>query len=138
MRARLLLSALVLFFLGVSAAQATTYCEAGALNLQDGATLTTSWRMTSSQARRIVHPAQTKPTSTCVFTWRVLGGFYRPIEILEKPRLNTAVAGRYALSYRALNLGHDRMVIRIYWLTPSNQTRSATVIYDIDVVGYEL
>jgi hypothetical protein len=138
LKTTLISAALATIALGALPANATTYCRSDPVSVHDGATVTTSWQMTSSRARRMVHPSQKAPTTHCSTGWRVLGGFYRPIEMIEKPRLNTATSGRYAISYRALNAGNDRMVIRVYWLSRTNQTMSGTVIYNIQVVDHEL
>ncbi len=138
MRKALLLTLPTLALLGAAPAQATTYCRSDGARVHDGAVVTTGWTMTSSRARFILHPSQRAPTTHCSVSWRSLGGFYRPIEILERPRLNTATSSRYQISYRALNPGLDRLVIRVHWLGLQNQPMSAVVIYNISVVDHEL
>src|SRR5258708_13346181 len=82
----------VLSMLLADAAQARDfYCRhSGIRNIYDGGEFDENWEVVNSSVRRVQMPGQTNPTTGCHISWRSVGGFYRPPEIIHAPPLSPA------------------------------------------------
>jgi hypothetical protein len=117
------------------------YCRhSGIRNIYDGGEFDENWEVVNSSVRRVQMPTQTKPTTGCRISWRSVGGFYRPPEIIEVPRLGSArVVSNYRISYQSERNGQDRVTTRIHWLNASSgKPQSAIVHYNIRVTDRPL
>lgn len=132
----------VLFMLLADAAQARDfYCRhSGIRNIYDGGEFDENWEVVNSSVRRAQMPGQTNPTTGCHISWRSVGGFYRPPEIIEAPRLGSARAvSNYRIFYQSARNGQDRVITRIHWINASSgKLQSAIVRYNITVTDRPL
>jgi hypothetical protein len=56
-----------------------------------------------------------------------VGGLYRPIEIVQRPKLGQArITRNYRINYSSAKNGEDEMMVRIYFI-PKGTTRQATL-----------
>jgi hypothetical protein len=127
--------------LGTDGAQAMdVYCRHTGIRIYDGGEFQENWEVVNSSARRVQMPAQTKPTTGCSISWRSSGGFYRPPEIIEAPRLGSARAvSNYRIFYQSARNGQDRLTTRIHWINASSgKLMSAIVRYNITVTDRPL
>src|SRR5258708_19690764 len=100
----------VLFMLLADAAQARDfYCRhSGIRNIYDGGEFDENWEVVNSSVRRVQMPGQTNPTTGCHISWRSVGGFYPPPQIIEAPRLGSARAVKnFPISHPPPRHTHD-------------------------------
>ena len=116
------------------------YCNAGYSRIHNGGEYQVDWKVVSSGARRVQMPGQTKPTRGCTYSWRSLGAFHRPPEIVQAPRLGRArVVSNYRLYYESGHAGQDTLGVRIHWIqSSSGELQSAVVRYNITVTDHPL
>jgi hypothetical protein len=131
----------VVLLLGAAGAQAgDVYCRHSGIRVHDGGEFQENWDVVNSAVRRVQRPDQTKPTTGCNISWRSVGAIYRPVEIIQAPRLGSARAvSNYRLFYQSARTGQDRLTARIHWTSPSSgKLQSAIVHYNINVVDRPL
>ena len=117
---------------------AANYCWHPYSTVQNGGVTTIEWKMTSSSTRRVIPPNE-KVLEWCAADWSALGAHYQPVEIVTKPRLNEArVTNYYRLHYHPKKAGTDELVVKIHWLSRTNDKWTGTIIYKITVVDGEL
>jgi hypothetical protein len=116
------------------------YCRADYVRVQDGGEYQVKWDIVNSKARRPQLPGQTRATTGCNNGWRSLGAFYRPLEIIQAPKLGRArVTGNYRLFYESARNGQDAVAIRVHWIQASTgKLQSAVVRYNITVTDHPL
>jgi hypothetical protein len=104
------------------------YCAGShTLHLIEGAELQKIWRVVNSTVRRVQLPGRTKPSTGCSYSWNSVGGLYRPIEIVQRPKLGQArITRNYRINYSSAKNGEDEMMVRIYFI-PKGTTRQATL-----------
>jgi len=117
-----------------------TYCVSTPLHIVDGSDVSADWKITSALSRKPQIPGQQKPTTGCSNNWNSLGAFYKPIEIIQKPKLGSAKIGpRYRIFYSSNKVGNDELVVRIHWVADTTtQLSSAIVRYHIIVFDHSL
>src|SRR5258708_9743349 len=109
----------VLSMLLADAAQARDfYCRhSGIRNIYDGGEFDENWEVVNSSVRRVQMPGQTNPTTGCHISWRSVGGFYRPPEIIEAPRPCSArPVSNYRIFYQSPRNGQDPRVPPLHWI----------------------
>jgi hypothetical protein len=115
------------------------YCDSRGVAIYDGADLHMIWHVVNSKVRTVQIPGQTKPTAWCGAAFNTAGEIYRPIEIIQRPKLGQArVAQRYMVGYTSAKSGHDAMAIRIHWLMSGGKPASAVIHIDVDVTDKPL
>jgi hypothetical protein len=116
-----------------------SYCSVSHVSARDGGEYRATWRVVNSTVRK-VRPPETKPTTGCDFSWNSVGGMYRPVEIVQAPKLGQVrIVHTYRVFYTSAKNGQDTMTTRLHWLDKSNGKRSSAIIhYDIQVTDKPL
>jgi hypothetical protein len=123
-----------------SAQSMEIYCRADHARIHDGGEYQVNWQVVNAHARRPQLPGQTKATTGCNFNWNSLGGFHRPAEILQAPKLGHArVLNNYRIFYESARNGQDAFAIRVHWIQyNSGSLQSAIVRYNVTVTDQPL
>lgn len=121
---------------GVSAAQARDiYCDMKGGGSTDRVR---EWLVVNYKARTVQLPGQKKPSTSCSITFNSVGGIYRPIEIVTKPKLGEAKTSYGTLYYRSARSGEDFVAIRMHEVTRNGGTQSFIFKYRITVTDRPL
>jgi hypothetical protein len=127
MRSRLCLAFMALATV-TAPAWAADECHLSRVSLCDGCNVTAHWSVK-------VAPQGSAPNKFfCKADWSSRGG-NQQFTLLQAPVLGKVSFHTYRVEYRGNKVGHDTLVVRQTWLSPSNQRWSGTVTYDIDVVA---
>jgi hypothetical protein len=123
-------------WLGAGAAQARDiYCDMKGFGSTDRVR---EWFVVNSSVRKPQLPGQTTPNPSCSISFQSLGGMYRPIEIVTKPKLGEAKTSYNRLYYRSSKSGEDFVSIRQYEVGRTGGTESSVFQYRIHVVDKPL
>jgi hypothetical protein len=131
----------IVLLLGADGAQARdVFCRHYGIRVYDGGEFQSNWDVVNSAVPRPLLPGHTKPPTGCSMSWRSVGALYRPIEIIEAPRLGTArLVSNYRIYYQSAHSGQDRMTTRVHWTSASSgKPQSAIVHYNITVMDRPL
>jgi hypothetical protein len=111
------------------------YCHlVGGGVLHNGGEFSRDWYVVNSQVRKPQLPGQTKPTVGCTITYSSLGPMYRPVEILQKPKLGELQTGNSRISYRSSRTGEDVIRVRFHTVGRTGGLESSVITYRIHVV----
>lgn len=99
-----------------------------------------TWHVVNSTVRTVQMPTQKKPSTGCNDDWSSVGGMYRPIEIIQAPKLGEArILHTYRVFYKSAKNGHDALTVRIYLAERrTGRLGSAIVHYNITVTDKPL
>src|SRR5690242_3961182 len=116
----------------LSAAQARDiYCD---VNVGGSTDKVRQWTVVNSKVRKPQLPGSTKPSIGCSINFNSVGGIYRPIEIVTKPKLGEARTNYNTLFYRSAKNGEDYVAIRMNQVTRNGGTESLIFKYRITVI----
>ncbi len=122
-----------------TAAQAQAYCWRSGYTACDGCQATMVVRVVASTVPRPPIPGRPADRPWCGMGFRSLGGTFRTSELVERPKLGVMeITGVNFVRYKSDRVGRDRAVVRHYWNSRTGREESATVVYDIEVVGAPL
>jgi hypothetical protein len=120
-------------------AHAQVFCWRGPYTVCDGCEATTAVRVVASTVPRPPIPGRPADRPWCGMGFRSLGGTFRKSELVERPTLGVMeIGGVNFVRYKSDRVGRDRAVVRHYWNSRTGREESATVVYDIEVVGAPL
>jgi hypothetical protein len=102
------------------------YCFNKGGSLPSGAEYTHDWIITNEKAR--------KPPSGCRIDFDSVGGMYRPIEILARPKSGEFKSTHNAIYYRSTTSGEDQVSVRWHRLDRTGKPESSIVHLRIKVV----
>jgi hypothetical protein len=116
------------------------YCESNHTHPYNGGEFHSKWYVVNSSVRKAQLPGQKKPSTACYVSWSSVGAMYRPIEIIEKPKLGQAAVFRtYTVGYRSAKNGQDSFAYRLHWVDArTGKLSSAVIRVDIQVVDKPL
>lgn len=103
-------------------------CWASRTTICNGCSVTMEWQVALAPAG----PAAAH--AFCRNSWANLGGHIH-FDVVQPPHAGTVRVRDYAVFYRGERPGHDTMTLRATWYGRSNDVRSGTLTYDINVVG---
>lgn len=119
------------FFLLALAAMTTTAsaakCHQSPVHLCDGCNASVTWDVVQAPTG----PQAAK--SFCYSDWRSLTALSKFL-VVQPPRLGTMSLRGYRIAYRGEKLGRDVAIVKIGWLSRTNQPMSALVTYNINVL----
>jgi hypothetical protein len=116
-----------------------TYCDSDSVRLYNGGHFEKKWSVTHATARRVQLPGQKEPTKWCSISFGSVGGMYRPIEIVQPPKVGQAkVTNTYRVLYQSAKPGPDELTIKVHWIGRTGALQEATVHYSIQVVDKPL
>ena len=134
-----LMSAVTIFFFCAFATPSfatETYCQSSYINVYDGAEREADWTVVIGSARKAQKLGKDNPTTGCSSSWRSLGPFYRPIEILKSPKIGeTKINPRYRIFFKPTKIGQDELIVRIHWIQGTTTKKASAIVkYKIRVV----
>ena len=121
---------------GTPARAADLYCFNRGGTLPAGAEYTHDWIVTNEKARkpRMWQGRIQKPPSGCRIDFNSVGGMYRPIEILARPKNGEFKSTHYSVYYRSTKSGEDYLSIRFHRLGRTGSPESSVINLRIRVV----
>ena len=103
-----------------------------------GTELTDDWYVVNSKVRKPQLPGQTKPTVGCRIDFSSVGGMYRPIEVITRPKLGDLKTSHNALFYRSDKNGEDQISVRFHRVGRTGQLESSIIHLRVHVVDKPL
>jgi hypothetical protein len=137
MKAAWLLLAILLLSVGDAHAM-DVYCSARGGSLPNGVDISDDWYVVNYKVRKPQLPGQTKPITSCGISFNSVGGMYRPIEVVTRPKLGELATSYNRVSYRSAKNGDDILVIRFHRLGPSGGRETSLLTLRIHVVDKPL
>ena len=113
------------------------YCFNKGGSLPSGAEYTHDWIITNEKARKPqtwLEKKNNKPPSGCRIDFDSVGGMYRPIEILARPKSGEFKSTHNAIYYRSTTSGEDQVSVRWHRLDRTGKPESSIVHLRIKVV----
>jgi hypothetical protein len=132
---------LLLLLISGSAWSGEIYCRGShTIHFYPGGEFHKTWDVVNSTVRKVQLPGRTKPTTGCSSDWNSVGGMYRPIEIIQAPKLGQArIVHTYRVFYKSAKNGQDALTIRLHWVDRhTGKLSSAVVHFDIHVTDQPL
>jgi hypothetical protein len=127
---------LPLLLLGSTAAGARDiYCD---LNGGGSTDRTREWAVVNANVRKPQLPGQTRATSYCSISYESVGGMYRPIEVVTRPKLGEIKTTHNRLYYRSVRNGEDFVSIRMHRVGRTGGLESSVFSYHIRVTDRPL
>ena len=125
--------------LGTASAQARDiYCDTKGGSLPAGSECTEDWYVTNYKVRKPQLPGQTTASTSCGISFESIGGMYRPIEVLTRPKLGEIRTSYNRFSYRSAKNGEDLVSIKFHRLGRTGALESSVIHFRIHVVDHPL
>jgi hypothetical protein len=122
--------------LGVASAQARdTYCDFKGYGSPDRVR---EWFVTNEKVRTPQLPGSSKAPSGCAISMESVGGMYRPLEVVTKPKLGEFRTTHNMVYYRSFKNGEDFIAVRVYEVGRTGTLGSHVLQYRIHVVDRPL
>ena len=122
--------------LGTASAQARdTYCDFKGYGSPDRVR---EWFVVNEKVRTPQLPGSTKPPSGCAINMESVGGMYRPLEVVTKPKLGEFRTTYNRVYYRSFRNGEDFIAVRVHEVGRTGTLQSFILQYRIHVVDHPL
>ena len=96
------------------------------------------WFVVNEKVRKPQLPGRKKPTIGCSVAFQSVGGMYRPIELVTRPKLGEVKIGHNRLYYRSAKNGEDFVSVRLHEVSRTGGLISNVFQYRIQVVDRPL
>jgi hypothetical protein len=123
-----------LFLLLPLSAQAETYCKVNAGQYSLGEkTAAVKMKVVADTVKRPERIPGQEPSAWCVINFYGYA-FYKPIELVQKPKLGKVETAQYRVRYRASKPGTDTFVFKVHQMDRMNETAEMTATVEVEVV----
>ena len=113
---------------------AQSYCRVPSFNYQRGTAVATTMRVVVATVPRPSVPGRA-PQGWCNIPFRSMNPFYKPIQVVERPRLGQVASGSYSIRYRSNAVGSDAFAFKVFQSDMrTNQTTETQVTVSVEVV----
>ena len=96
------------------------------------------WFVVVDKVRTPQLPGSKKPSIGCSVLFSSVGGMYRPIELITRPKLGEVRTSHNRISYRSSRVGQDLVAIRLHEVGRTGALTSHIIQYRIHVVDRPL